>query len=84
MARIRQAGPPVLIVALIAGLIGYLFGCTRGQRERVAQAQETETAKDDGQTDQDGAVATQDSPVRRELAISTRPIVRPSDRTKCG
>ena len=53
-----------MIVALIAGLIGYLFGCTRGQRERVAQAQETETAKDDGQTDQDGAVATQDSPVK--------------------
>jgi ribonuclease Z len=55
---------PVLIVALIAGLIGYLFGCTRAQRERGAQAQETETAMDDGQTDQDGAVATQDSPVR--------------------
>lgn len=39
MTRIKQAGPPVLLVALIAGLIGYIFGSTREQREMVASAQ---------------------------------------------
>ena len=38
MARIKQAGPPVLIVALITGLIGYILGCTSEQRARDTQA----------------------------------------------
>ncbi len=38
MSTIRQAGPPVLVVTLIAGLIGYILGCTREQRESNAQA----------------------------------------------
>ena len=36
MTRIGQAGPPVLVVALIAGLFGYIIGCTREQRDRDA------------------------------------------------
>jgi ribonuclease Z len=71
MTRIRQAGPPVLVVALIAGLIGYIIGCTREQRDRDAQAraQETRIASEEdrkasSQTDQDGGVATQYSPVK--------------------
>ena len=71
MTRIRQAGPPVLVVALIAGLIGYIIGCTREQRARDAQsrAQETETANDDSpkepsQTDQNASAAKRYSPVK--------------------
>jgi hypothetical protein len=70
MTRIRQAGPPVLVVALIAGLIGYIIGCTREQRDLDAQAraQETKNANEDdrkasSQTDQDDGAATQYSPV---------------------
>ena len=71
MTRIRQAGPPVLVVALIAGLIGYIIGCTREQQFRDAQAraQETKTVnegdrKESSQTDQGGGAATQYSPVK--------------------
>jgi ribonuclease Z len=53
MTRIKRAGPPVLIVALIAGLVGYIFGCTSEQRERDAQGntQETTTNDDDQKAD---------------------------------
>ena len=61
----------MLVVALIAGLIGYLIGCTQDQRNRDAQAraQETNTAKGDdrkdlSQTDQDDGAAAQYSPVK--------------------
>jgi len=71
MTRIKQAGLPVLVVAVIAGLIGYIIGCTREQRDRDAQAsaQETKIANEDdrkesSQTDQDGGAATKYSPVK--------------------
>ena len=38
MTRIKQAGPPVLVVAVIAGVIGYIFGCTRAEREQQSRA----------------------------------------------
>ncbi len=38
MTRIKQAGPSVLAVALIAGFIGYILGCTKSQRESDSQA----------------------------------------------
>ena len=38
MTRIKRAGPPVLVVAVIAAGIGYLFGCTRADREQQSQA----------------------------------------------
>ena len=38
MTRIKQAGPSVLVVALIAGIIGYIFGCTRTDRDRQSEA----------------------------------------------
>ena len=52
MTRIKQAGPPILVVALIAGLIGYIIGCTQGQREQDSQvrAQETISSNDDNQS----------------------------------
>lgn len=38
MESIKQTGPSVLIIALVAGLIGYISGCSREQREQNAQA----------------------------------------------
>ena len=38
MTKIKQAGPPVLIVALAAGVIGYILGCTSDQREKESHA----------------------------------------------
>ena len=38
MTRIKQAGPPVLVVAIIAGVIGYIIGCTRAEREGQSEA----------------------------------------------
>ncbi|MDP6555819.1 MAG: guanitoxin biosynthesis MBL fold metallo-hydrolase GntH [Pirellulaceae bacterium] len=51
MRRIKQAGPSVLTVALIAGVIGYIIGCTREQHERDAQvrAQDKKTTNDGSQ-----------------------------------
>ena len=34
MTRIKQAGASVLIVALLAGAIGYILGCTQQQRDQ--------------------------------------------------
>jgi ribonuclease Z len=37
MTKIKQAGPPVLIVALVAGVVGYILGCSRTDREQRSQ-----------------------------------------------
>ena len=39
MTKIKQAGPSVVVVALIAGAIGYILGCTIDEREERAEAQ---------------------------------------------
>ena len=44
MRRIKQAGPPMLIVALAAALIGYIMGCTSEQREQSARTDAQQTA----------------------------------------
>jgi ribonuclease Z len=44
MSRIKQTVPPLLVVTLIAGLIGYILGCTREQRESNAEAAAEATA----------------------------------------
>jgi ribonuclease Z len=71
--RIKQAGPPVLAVALIAGIFGYILGCTQEQRERDAQtlakqseqvAQNDQASQGSDQTDQDSTTAKQYSPVK--------------------
>ena len=38
MTRIKQVGPSVLVVAIIAGVVGYILGCTRTQRENDSAA----------------------------------------------
>ncbi len=43
-ARIKQAGLPLLAVALTTGVIGYILGGTREQRETNAQAAARSTA----------------------------------------
>ena len=46
MARFRQARLPVLFVALIACVIGYIIGCSSEQRERRAQSHAAGTTED--------------------------------------
>ena len=73
MTRIKQAGPPVLIVALIAGLVGYIIGCTRAQRERDAQA----LAQDTAATNDDGQKADQSAGEQPAAAVPTAPVYSP-------
>ncbi len=73
MARIKRAGPPVLIVAVVAGIIGYILGCTRTERERESQAlaegqeqvaQSDQASQESDQADQDDGAVEQYSPVK--------------------
>jgi len=65
MTRIKQVGPTVLIVTLIAGLIGYIIGCTHEQRESNAQAvAEGAAATDDDGQKAEQAASEQYSPVK--------------------
>ena len=45
MTKIKQAGPPIVVVAIIAGVIGYIFGCTTAERDTPAQAQDAESSQ---------------------------------------
>ena len=47
MTRVKQVGPPIMVVAFIAGIIGYIIGCTREQREQTSQVRAQETASPD-------------------------------------
>ena len=38
MTQIKQAGLPVVIVAVITGIIGYILGCTQSEREQQSEA----------------------------------------------
>jgi ribonuclease Z len=46
MTRVKRTGLPLLLVAVVTGVIGYILGCTQEQREKNAQtvAQETTSA----------------------------------------
>ena len=44
MTGIRQAGPPVVVVALMAAVVGYMLGCTRADRESEALAAQRESS----------------------------------------
>ncbi len=50
MTRIKQAGPPVLVVALVAGMIGYVAGVTHEQRQSVAQASKQPVTNSDSES----------------------------------
>ena len=59
MTRIKQVGPPVLVVALIAGVVGYILGCTRSEREKhteVRAEQNDQVAQVVGELGGDGSV----------------------------
>ena len=65
MTRIRQAGPPVLVVALIAGGIGYIFGCTRTERisQSEASAEQTQSTADQGNAGTKSSASAKDAPL---------------------
>ena len=50
MTRIKRAGPPIVIVALITGIVGYILGCTNselGKQSEARAAQADAVAKND-------------------------------------
>ena len=51
MTKLKRTGPPVLIIALLAGTIGYIIGCSQESRELASQA----TAQEAAQADSEGA-----------------------------
>ena len=75
MTRIKRAGPSVLVIALIAGLIGYVIGCNRGQREQdtQARAQETTTTNDGGQKAVESKTEQTNRGVARRSPMGTVP-----------
>ena len=67
MTRIKQAGTPVLVVTLIAGLIGYIIGCSRDQ-DVQSHAQEATTSSDGGEkADQSNNAVERYSPVKARV-----------------
>ena len=65
MRSVKHAGPPIFIVALVAGAVGYILGCTQGQREKNAQAngQPASGAESDGPSAEQTASETPNSAV---------------------
>jgi len=61
MTRIKQAGPSILLVIMIAGGIGYILGCTSEQRDKksqaVAQEATTDSESEQKSADQPAAAA---------------------------
>jgi hypothetical protein len=67
MARIKQAGPSVLVVALLAGIVGYILGCSQSDRERKSEARAEipdQVAQNDQAPKAAAAPATKYSPVK--------------------
>ncbi len=69
MRRFQQAGPPVLVVAFVAGLFGYIIGCTREQQNQDAQAQAQDTPKDDDPT---SPAAADTGPAKKYSPVKAR------------
>jgi ribonuclease Z len=78
VTRIKQAGPSVLAVAIIAGVIGYIVGCTQSQRESNSQAdaaqQDPTESKADAQQNTDRSKAPAASRVK---ALADRDVYYP-------
>ena len=55
MTRIKKAGPPVVVISVIAGIVGYILGCTNAAREEKsrANAQEELSANEEVVTQND-------------------------------
>ncbi|MDC0936946.1 hypothetical protein OAS39_11725 [Pirellulales bacterium] len=82
MARVKQVGPPVLVVALVAGVIGYILGCTQQQREQGAHGQtqepvETETSEKGVDSTTDGEAAERPE---QDVSASARADAEPRGR----
>ena len=75
MTRVKHAGPSVLIVAVIAGLIGYLIGCSQEQRARAQAAAEDAASRpaEDGDAEQGDAEQGDAELGDAELGGSPRP-----------
>jgi ribonuclease Z len=73
MTRIKKVGPPVLIALLLAGLVGYIIGCTQSQREQERQADAQETPTNVG-AEQD---QTAKSPVKPDPSAEIREVYFP-------
>jgi ribonuclease Z len=70
MTRIKQAGPSVLVVAIIAGVIGYIIGCTRAEPEGQSEARAAQ-AETNGEQSQAAATS--------EKAEKGEPLVSPTE-----
>ncbi len=76
MTRFKQAGPPFVIVALMAGVVGYMLGSTNSDRAKQSKARAAQVnavarndqpSKEPDQTDQDGGAAAKYSPVKARV-----------------
>lgn len=81
MMRFKQAGPPILLVALVAGVVGYVLGCSQSEMESSAKAREQDTAsKGDGTGPNNASGAPSNAPQSLfsvAKAISNREMYNP-------
>lgn len=80
MTKLKKVGSPVLFIALLAGLIGYVLGCTRGQREPQAQAQTSEEKSNAAGSSKAGSGKSSTTSAQDDTA-SGRADAMPSGRT---
>lgn len=89
MARIKQAAPSVLIVALIACVVGYVVGSTRSLQQQEAKASESTKVEQATKTGTPTTyVALQTPKASRTASTSYRDVYYPGTedlgRTRCA
>ena len=83
MTRIKQAGPPIVLVALIAGVVGYILGCSKAEREQQAQAKanQPETTDEPRETGAESAQTETGAPMISPVEAREREFYAPNSET---
>jgi ribonuclease Z len=83
MTRIKQAGPPIVVVALIAGILGYILGCSKAEREEQTQAKanQPQTTDEQPETGPESAQTEKGEPLISPTEARERDFYAPNSET---